>query len=140
MHALREMVRVLKPDGRLLDLRPIGGLAPVDIMSDGRAETVFEIDGSPGDADDRASNAALQKLVDEGLLVETAREVFRYRHYWDTVDEMHEEIAKTWSQRNVIPDSQDLNPARRAHKAAGPTATVRVSRKMRLCGYRLNGM
>ena len=57
------MARVLRPSGYLLDMRPIAGAAPVDVLGEGKPKTVYVIDGSPSIPDDAAWVSGQSRLV-----------------------------------------------------------------------------
>ena len=126
------------PSARLLDMRPIAGPAPVDILGKDEPKNVYVIDGSPGIPDDKASDQAVAQLVGEGVLIEDSRQEFLFHRYWDSVDDMHDYLLSNWGNRNVLPTVEELEPAREVHAAEGEGANVRVSRRMILHGYRVN--
>ena len=133
--ALRETLRVLKPEGLLLDLRPQASNIPLDVIRDGNAKPVFRLDGSPGLPDDVASDNAVQRLVDEGAFTPVEESSFLFRNYWDTVDEMCVDATETWS-RYVVPETDDLDTTRRELDAAGPGACIGTTKRIWLSIYR----
>ncbi len=137
VHALRESVRAMKPSGLLVELRPIGGMAPVEIVQGDVAQPVYEIDGTPAIPDDEASDRAVATLVDEGLIREVHRTRFLFRRYWDSVEDMHRYLIDTCSRRNIIPRIHELQVVKTAHEVAGSGARVRLSKSMTLVAYAL---
>ena len=134
--ALRETRRVLADGGVLLDLRPLASPSPIEIVTRDQITRAGEIDGSPGQADDVASDRALGQVRKEGVIVPLRAEHFIVQFYWDSLEEMVDTVASTWQRRHVTPSERDLEPARRALRAAGPGARVRSSKQCRLTLYR----
>ena len=135
--ALRETCRVLADGGALLDLRPIASPSPIEIVTCEGVTRAGEIDGSPGLADDVASDRALLQVREEGAIHPLREERFIVQFYWDSLDGMVDHVASYWKRRHVSPSESDLEPARCALRAAGPEARVRSSKQCSLTLYRL---
>jgi hypothetical protein len=73
VHALEEIRRVLQPAGTLIDLRPLAGRWPVDVVS--RRETLRAgqvSDLQQGLEDDAAANRAMAKAAEDRWFVRGA--------------------------------------------------------------------
>ena len=90
VHALREIHRVLKPNGTLIDLRPHFGDRIVEVMLSVATVRAGEIDSSATETDKYEANTAIQKVVADGLFRLEHDEVFNYVADIDTVDDLRE--------------------------------------------------
>ncbi len=121
--ALRECWRVLEPRGVLLDLRPVFAAKSVERVGRGEVRRIGTIDGAPRPSDTDASNAALQRVVDEGRFVHRQTLHFDLHSYWRTLDELNHYLTR--SGRTLRLDTQDR----------GSPARVRARERMQLSVY-----
>lgn len=122
VHALLECWRVLIPDGVLVDLRPLCGEWPLEVVTTERAITVGPADGSVGTRVDQAANDAIEDISRQGWFVREHSETFTLYIYWDALDEMRTFVEEKWAPDIVLPE--DLY--RRARKIIRAEATMRL--------------
>jgi len=96
-HALREIHRVLAPNGILLDIRPISGDTPLEVVRDGKIELAGYYDEPRDHPDDVAANNAVARAVRRGTFDRERDGQFRFAYYWETVDEMRDYVKKKWT-------------------------------------------
>ena len=98
VHALEETRRVLKPDGILIDIRPISGQWQIEVASSRELKRTGQVDDFPEPLNmDRASNEAMQEVESRGWFRREQEEFFSFLYMWDTPSEMEESIAEDWS-------------------------------------------
>ena len=130
--ALRETGRVLTASGVMVDLRPIATDAPIDVVGPEGECRVGSVDGSPGVADDMASDAAIDTVVGEGRFQLRNKLHFQFYYYWDGVDEMAADFENNWQRRHCNPTATVLSAARRKLNARGADARLRTRLHMML--------
>ena len=86
--ALSEAWRILVPQGTLLDLRPRSATYPIYIVTRARRVHVADFDGRGSENADVASNAAMQKGVEDGWFARQRERHFDIEICWDSVREM----------------------------------------------------
>ena len=133
VHALHEVHRVLKPDGILVDLRPVAVHRRVGVVCKGSYREL----GSMREKfdDDLAANRAVAQILQEGLFKTEWRTQFDCRRVMDTLDEFRTWINE-FVQLGKLPDwlieevECALNVSRGKTKivASGPLV-MRVLRK-----------
>lgn len=134
MHALEESWRVLRPNGELIDLRPIASDPLVEIVSDRVSKSAGHLDDSRRRAGDLAADEAIDHVVDRGLFEQDGVKQFRFSLYWNSADEMQAYVEERWSNSAEIP-SAVLRQAERLTKMAGHPIKARIQRKMHLATY-----
>lgn len=98
VHALAEARRVLKPDGILIDIRPLNGQWPIEVASTRESKETGQVEDLPEPLNaDRASNAAMQEVESRGWFQREQEELFPFFYSWDTPSEMEQFIADDWS-------------------------------------------
>ena len=98
VHALEEVRRVLKPDGILIDIRPLNGQWPIEVASTRESRETGHVDDLPEPLNaDKASNKAVKEVEAHGWFNREQEEYFPFFYSWDTPSEMEEFIADDWS-------------------------------------------
>jgi hypothetical protein len=97
VHALDEIHRVLVPGGLLLDLRPVSGDTPLEVVRTGVAELAGHFKEPSDHPDDVAANNAIARAVRRGQFVRERDGSFRFAYYWDSVDEMRAYVKEKWT-------------------------------------------
>ena len=137
--ALNEASRVLKPEGTLLDLRPIGTLGPIEILAETTEEVVGRLDGTPGEADDRACQRAVDTLVSTGRLSVASVTRFELPYHWDSASELQDDLAEARDRRTAPPSAADLAAMAHAYDRHGWDHPVRCVTPIHLGVYRRAG-
>lgn len=97
VHALSEIHRTLKPNGTLLDLRPLEDSWSVEIVSSAGWQASGRLSDMPiGVADDAAANDAMRDVQARGWFIQKKMEEFPFFYYWDTPSEMKEFMEDEW--------------------------------------------
>ncbi len=135
VHALKEVGRVLKIKGKLVDLRPVTCRPTLEIFVAGKAERAGEIDDSPEEPDDLAANAAIREVVATGLFEEEEKCWFEYPYYWRTLEQMTQYFEEKWSQYAILPGDV-VQKAQELVKSEAFDSKLRVQRRMLIATYR----
>ncbi len=106
--ALREVWRVLRPDGCLIDLRPLARDTPIELVEAGGAVEVGQLDGSRGISDDLACDEALARVVEDGAFRYDGVRRFEFGIYFDTLDEMRDHVERSRARRCRLPSATAL--------------------------------
>jgi hypothetical protein len=118
VHALEEARRVLVPGGILIDIRPLSGCWPIEVVSARGFQETGHVDDFPEPLKaDQASNETMQEVESRGWFQREQEELFPFFYSWDTPSEMEEFVADDWE--GVI---QLSDPARTATRSAWATA------------------
>lgn len=136
VHALKEIHRVLAPDGILLDLRPLEERWPVEIASVRETRQAGRLlDSETALETDRITNRAMEQAAAEKLFVKESDEFFPFFYYWDTPNEMQTFISEEWEDFNEL-DEATLQALRSAWAAADADCRVRLRMKMLIARWR----
>jgi hypothetical protein len=97
VHALDEIRRTLKPNGVLIDIRPVESNWSVEVS----ALSGYQLAGNLIDlpiavADDEAAFGAMHTVESRHWFVKKKGEEFAFFYYWDTPSEMKEFMEKEW--------------------------------------------
>jgi hypothetical protein len=136
VHALREARRVLVHDGALIDTRPVTVPTVIEVSVRDRWVAAFELDGSPGLADDKAVQRALESVVRSGELVLDAQASFASMLYWNSAAELCAHVKEIGFRRFVNPTDDDLAKVEELMREGGPGARVRLQDLMIMGRYR----
>ena len=136
VHALSEIRRVLMPAGLLIDLRPILGNWPVEVVSTRETLKTGRIRGLPlGLADDEAANRSMAQAEGRGWFRREAETVFPYYYSWDSPSEMEEWVADEWHDFIEL-DEESRRSTRWTWARANADAIVRVQVNMLLTRWK----
>jgi SAM-dependent methyltransferase len=136
VHALNEIRRVLKPEGILIDLRPVEDNWSVEIVSSAGWQVVGRLSDMPiGVADDKAAFQAMDEVESLTWFAKEKAAEFGFFYYWDTPSEMKEYIDTEWEDFEKMDD--DLYRKISASWAsANADARVRVRVKMWVASWK----
>src|SRR5574341_1406532 len=137
VHALKDIWHVLAPSSLLLDLRPLSGVWPVEVVSAGEVTVTGHVDESEDIADDRAADAALAAVAQAGLFARERDGAFDFSWYWNSLDEAQAHIAEKWPEARV-PD-EVLAETQRQMASAGAGARVRATARIVISRWRRLG-
>lgn len=130
VHALDEIHRTLKPNGTLIDLRPVEDHWAVEIVS----STGWLLAGRLTDvavavADDEAAFNAMREAESRRWYIKEKEEEFAFFYYWDTPSEMKEFMDEEWEGMEKM-DAGVFSAVKSAWTIANADARVRVRVKM----------
>jgi hypothetical protein len=98
VHALEEIRRVLKPDGVLIDIRPLAERWHIEVTSARQTSETGRVDDLPDQVDaDLAANEAMRQAELRGWLQREREAYFPFFYSWDAPSEMEEFIAEEWA-------------------------------------------
>ena len=144
VHALDEIRRTLKPEGVLIDIRPVEENWPVEVVStsstQGTATTGDQVAGRLTDlpvavADDEAAFRAMREAESRRWYIKEKEEEFAFFYYWDTPSEMKEFMDEEWEDFEKLEDSV-FSAVKSAWTMANADARVRVRVKMLITRWR----
>ena len=137
VHALSEIRRTLKPNGTLIDLRPVEDNWTVEIPFSSGLQIAGRLTDMPiGIEDDSAAFAAMKDVASHGWFVREREEEFDFFYYWDTPSEMKEWIEVEWEDFEKL--EEDVYKKTKALWAsANADARVRVRVKMLITRWKV---
>jgi hypothetical protein len=125
VHALKEIWRVLVPEGVLLDLRPFCASWPVEVVAGKRVMRAGALDDSLGLVDDLAANRAVEQVAADGWFRRDRAGSFTCDWYWDTLDELRDHVEERWHPI-ALPDAVYAQAQRLASHVEDAVFRVRV--------------
>ena len=136
VHALREIHRVLAPNGILIDLRPLDERWPVEVTSARETHQIGRLlDYEFAITSDESANRAVEQVAAEGGFVREAGEFFPFFYYWDTPNEMQAYIEREWEDYNGL-EEETMQAARSAWAVADADSRLRIRVKMLITRWR----
>ena len=130
VHALDEIRRTLKPNGTLIDLRPVSSNWSVEVSSSTGYQLAGRLNDMPvGVADDEAAFKAMREVESRRWYVKEKEEEFAFFYYWDTPSEMKEFMETEWEDFEKI-DEDVFQRTKSLWAVANADARVRVRVKM----------
>ncbi len=136
VHALNEIQRTLKPNGILIDLRPVEDRWLVEVASQQNVLTAGQLTDMPiGKADDEAAFRAMREVEARGWFTREREEEFSFFYYWDTPSEMKEFMEKEWKDFEKMEDKV-YQTAKSFWSTADADARMRVRVKMLITKWR----
>lgn len=135
VHALDEIRRVLKPNGILIDLRPVQDHWSIEVASMQEVKVMGNLTDMPtGKADDEAAFRAMREVESRGWFVKEREEEFAFFYYWDAPSEMKEYMEQEWENFEKL--EQDVfKVVQSAWAIANADARVRVRMKMLITSW-----
>ena len=128
--ALDESRRTLKPDGILIDLRPVESNWSVEINSSAGTQAAGRLNDMPvGLADDEAAFKAMREVESRRWFIKEKEEEFAFFYYWDTPSEMKTFMNEEWEDFEKIED-EVYEKTKSLWVQANADARVRVRVKM----------
>lgn len=130
VHALDEIRRTLKPNGILIDLRPVESNWSVGVSSSTGYQLAGRLNDMPrGQADDEAAFKAMREVESRRWYIKEKEEEFAFFYYWDTPSEMKEFMETEWEDFEKMEESV-YRTAQSLWSQANADARVRVRVKM----------
>lgn len=130
VHALDEIRRTLKPNGTLIDLRPVEANWGVEVVSGSGWQACGRLNDLPqGIADDEASFKAIREVESKGWYIKEKEEEFDFFYYWDTPSEMKEFMESEWEDFEKL-EEDVYRKTSAAWATSNADARVRVRVKM----------
>ena len=130
VHALDEIRRTLKPNGILIDLRPVESNWSVEVSSSTGYQLAGRLNDMPrGQADDEAAFKAIREAESRRWYVKEKEEEFAFFYCWDTPSEMKEFMETEWEDFEKM-DESVYRSAQSLWSQANADAQVRVRVKM----------
>lgn len=130
VHALDEIRRTLKPNGVLLDLRPVEDNWQVEVVSSTGWQAAGRLSDLPAAVeDDEAAFHAMREAESNGWYVREKEKEFDFFYYWDTPSEMKEFMESEWDDFEKLEESV-YRKTSSLWVSAGGDARVRVRVKM----------
>ncbi len=106
VHALDEIRRVLKPNGILIDLRPVESNWSVEVVSSAGWQVSGRLSDLPAAvADDEAAFKAMRAAESKGWYSKKEEKEFAFFYYWDTPSEMKEFMEDEWEDFEKLEDA-----------------------------------
>jgi hypothetical protein len=137
VHALREIRRVLVPDGILIDLRPLQDRWPIEVASARETRATGQLQDLPqGPADDTAANQSFAQAEVKGWFSREREEIFSYSYIWDSPSEMEEWIDTEWEDFVNI-DEEAKRATRSAWALGDADARVQVKVKVLITRWKV---
>jgi SAM-dependent methyltransferase len=140
VHALNEIYRVLKPEGVLIDMRPVEDHWAVEVATASDSKLAGYLTDMPvGVADDAAAFHAMGEAESQGLFKRRGEEYFSFFYYWDTPSEMKDFMEEEWEDFEKL-DAEVYEKAKSLWASANADARPRVRVKMLITRWtRLDG-
>jgi SAM-dependent methyltransferase len=136
VHALDEIRRTLKPDGVLIDLRPVEENWPVEVNSSTGYQAAGRLIDVPlALTDDEAAFRAMQEVESRRWYIKEKEEEFAFFYYWDTPSEMKEFMDEEWGDFEKL-EEDVFQKTKSLWALANADARVRVRVKMLITRWR----
>ncbi len=103
VHALETIHTLLKPDGCLLDLRPLGLPAELSALTGSGWQALGRIQETDDFVEYRQAAEAVAQVLDRGLFVLEQKGQYDYLIYADSLDELGAYLAEEWKDAAIPP-------------------------------------
>jgi hypothetical protein len=139
VHALDEIRRTLKPNGALIDLRPVEDHWAVEVATSKEIKVSGYLTDMPlGIADDAAASRAMSEVESRGWFVKEQEGVFSFFYYWDTPSDMKKYMEEEWEDFEKLEDDV-YQKTKSLWASANADASVRVRVKMSIVRWQKAG-
>jgi hypothetical protein len=88
VHALEEIHRLLKPDGKLIDIHPVAEHSSVEIHQNGKIDLVGQLEVIQWCVDFEEADKALGEIIRRGVFTVEEKSNFDTLTYYDSAAEM----------------------------------------------------
>jgi hypothetical protein len=130
VHALDEIRRTIKPNGILIDLRPVEANWSVEVSSSAGHQLAGRLNDMPtGLEDDEAAFKAMREVESRKWYIKEKEEEFSFFYYWDTPSEMKDFMEDEWEDFEKLEDDV-FQKTKSLWALANADARVRVRMKM----------
>lgn len=130
VHALDEIHRTLKPNGILMDLRPVEANWPVEVHTSTGNQVSGRLTDLPAAlADDEAAFRAMREVESHGWFVKKEEKEFALFYHWDTPSEMKKFMEEEWNEFEKLEDAV-YEKTKSLWASANADAQLRVRVKM----------
>lgn len=130
VHALSEIYRTLKPNGLLIDLRPVESNWGVEVVSGSGWQASGRLNDLPqGVEDDEAAFKSIKEAEGKGWYIKEKENEFDFFYYWNTPSEMKEFMEEEWEDFEKL-DEDVYRKTSALWVSANADARVRVRVKM----------
>lgn len=133
VHALEETQRVLRPGGKIIDLRPTTRQRVVEVVLGRTRLQVGEIDAAASNAGRVAADRALDAAQRAGLLRLEHKETFWYMNEMDSLADLRD-FAKSL-RRTTLPAAV-MDRVQRLVADEGDDYSIRIPREIAIARYR----
>ncbi len=121
---------MLRPNGILVDLRPVLARWPIEVISARETrQTGRMLDFPLGLADDAAANRAMVEAEGKGWFIREQEDFFSFYYSWDSSSELEEWIEAEW-QGFIDMDEETKRATRSAWAVGDADSRVRLGVKM----------
>ena len=136
VHALNEIHRVLRPEGLLIDMRPLADQWRVEVASLREIKRTGRVTDLPEQTNgDTASNEAMKEVERHGWFKREQDELFPFIYSWDTPSEMEEFINDDW-QDFITLDDETKRATRSAWAIGDGDSCVRIRMNVWIARWR----
>lgn len=103
--ALKNIHKLLKPNGRLIDLHPADTILPIYVQNGSTAEAVGTIDVAAKHVKYHLADAAIKQVVTERLFTLEQHKKVDFIIYFDSVNACQTYLAEEWSDAKVASET-----------------------------------
>ena len=133
LEAVKEIWRVLKPDGILCDIHPYNAFVPFEIVNGGQYTPIATLDRSAAIEGVKIAHIALGIACHEGYFHLEKEDSFVSYRYWDTVEQVKDFYDDS---SHVTLSDEVIEKARSMLAIMGKKAQLAVQRLYLIGAYR----
>lgn len=103
VHALAQAIRVMRPGGIIIDLRPFALRSGIEILHDGVSESAGNADLSLSRHLDLAADKAFRDSTSVGWIKKVRASNFKIGFYWNSAADMFKQFKDKWQDDIRVP-------------------------------------